>query len=474
MEDYLYVAEKLARLRRNDPSETDAYIRLGRFNDDELSEAFRTNEHVNSIELDLNDLARNSNWDSLLRVIATRETLEKVALWQFESGYDDTDRVTPFLQAIQQNPRVQTVGLRSLHISGDSMASFIDSATTVTTLSIRWCDMLHPGGGLAVAAALQRNSNIRRLELLELVEMHLISILSSLAFNSTVQTLRLRFGFLLLDESLAVGSLLEANRTIERFELILNYRVQVDTFRPIAQSLIQSMTVTDVRFVNCNFDGQNEMLMLNSILESKSNLQWLTLTGCIVHEDGRAEFHAKILSLLQPHSSLRSLELNNYYEDLSYIGFGRARDFARLLTAVETSPLERFALAIIDSRALFLALIGSIPKMQVGTLELMIRHDRILEDMTRDFIQAIKRNASLCTVVVKNSDLDDWFEDDDKLKLLAYSARNAFLDQWMENSNLVPVAALSEYLAVAQTTGPNNVLRILQVLTPSLWNVVGE
>jgi hypothetical protein len=112
--------------------------------------------------------------------------------------------------------------------------------------------------------------------------------------------------------------------------------------------------------------------------------------------------------------------------------------------------------------------------MQVGTLQFAIQGS--LLDLKGGIMGAIKRNASLRTVVA-NAEYHHnfiWLDDHDTLKLLSYSARNEFLAQWMENPNLLPDAAWPEYLAVAQTTGPDTVFRILQVLTPSLWNVEGE
>jgi hypothetical protein len=469
-----YATRTLDRLRQNDPSKTDVEIFVRHFIDAELSAALRTNEHVNNIQLNFENLENNTtNWDSLLRVIATREILEKVTLFA-DSGEDDTEQVAPFLLAIQRNSSVQTMELYELRLSGGLMASFIDCAKSLTTLSITRCHMVDPGGALAVSDALKRNTNIQRLELNDLRGMYLIPIVNGLTSNTTVKILKLWFGSVLLDESLAVGSLLESTRTIERLELALGdfYDVEVDTFCPIAQGLIQSTSITDVSFANCNFDGQEVVLLLNSILESKTNLQSLTLDSCNLHEDGRECIRSAILSLLRPNSLLRSLEVISDY--LSHCGFGASQDFARLLTAVESSPLERFAFGPIHSSKYCLALIASIPRMQVRTLELRLGDD--LEDMTRDFIQAVKQNASLRTVAVKYDNADwDWLDDADNLKLLAYLARNEFLPQWMENPAVVPDAAWSEYLAaVAQTTGPDTIFCILVSLTPSLWNAEGE
>jgi hypothetical protein len=318
--------------------------------------------------------------------------------------------------------------------------------------------------------------------------MHMIPIVSSLASNTSVKELHLSFRSLSLDTSLALGNLLESTTTIERFELELGdddvevnppamQRLElalggagneVDTFRPISQGLIQSTSVTDLRFVTCYFSHQ-VVHVVNSILASKSNLQSLTLEHCFVHEDGRQELRAAILNLLQPHSLLCSLEINH----LSHYGFGSSQDFGRLVTAVETSPLERFAVETINSRENCLTLIASIPKMQVRTLEFELRLYNH-EDFKEGFMGALKRNSSLRTVVAKlRGNRHAWLDDHDEMKLLSYSARNEFLAQWMENPNLLPNAAWPEYLAVSQSTGQDTVFRMLLALAPFLGLLEG-
>jgi hypothetical protein len=465
---------KLALLLRNDPRVTCVRILLRYFDDDELSEALRMNEHVSHIQLNFYDLTSITNWDSLLRVLSTREILENVAL-QMRSIYrteGETELVTPFLLAIQQNPSMLNVEFNALLLSGDAMASFIDSAPSLTELSIRTCDMVAPGGVLAVAAALRRNTNIQRLKLVWLDEMYVIPIVRSLTSNTTVKTLYLDVESVSLDASLAVGSLLEATTTIQRLELRLHQCIEMDTFHPIAQGLIQSASVTDITLKTCRFYDQ-EVQIVNSIFESKSNLQSLSLKHCTVYQDdSREECRAAILSLLQPQSLLRSFELFNSAVSANSV-FDTSNDFARLMTAVESSPLERFTVETIDSRELCLALIASIPKMQVGTLQFAIQGS--LQDLKGVIMGAIKRNSSLRIVVAKlRGDRHAWLDDHDKMKLIAYSARNEFLAQWRVNPNVVPNAAWPEYLAAARTAGPDMVFSILRVLTPFLWNIEDE
>jgi hypothetical protein len=56
--------------------------------------------------------AEGQNWDSLLRVIATRDILEEVVLSAVLLSYtprNHPELFTPFLQSIQQNPSIHTV-----------------------------------------------------------------------------------------------------------------------------------------------------------------------------------------------------------------------------------------------------------------------------------------------------------------------------------------------------------------------------
>jgi hypothetical protein len=482
----------IALLRDNNPQQTLVELKLRYFTDDnELSEALQANNHVNNIHLDLRGmdlvdlraLRLNSlgleglvlrGFDSLKRALATRENLEKVHL-NDDSDYDwriHFDRVTPFLLAIQENHRVQTVDLERLQLSGESLATFVDNATSVTKLSLSFCGMKSLADAHTIAAALQRNTNIRHLELFsDLEQMYMIPIFNSLTSNTSVNALKLGvFPIQSLDVILAAKNLLETTSTIQRFEFSYGrMSFDEDTFRPMAQGLIQSKSVTDVTFGGCSFYYQEVVLLLNDVLESKSNLQRFALKNCSVHQPWQESFHAAIFGLLQPHSLLRSFELD--CNNLSDYGFETAQDCARLLTAVQTSSLERFSIGTITSRASCLLLIASIPRMLVGTLE--FRLNRHLQDLTGDILRSIQQNSSLRTVVAKGDDSADWFNEDDEMIVSSYSARNESFARWIENPTGIPEAAWSEALNATQMIGLDAAFRILRALAPSLGFFVG-
>ena len=75
----------LARLRRNDPNAKFVYVQLREEEDIALAEALETNEYVNDIRFMVGQTEQQQQpllqrWDNLLRVLATREKLEKVQL----------------------------------------------------------------------------------------------------------------------------------------------------------------------------------------------------------------------------------------------------------------------------------------------------------------------------------------------------------------------------------------------------------
>jgi hypothetical protein len=112
-----------------------------------------------------------------------------------------------------------------------------------------------------------------------------------------------------------------------------------------------------------------------------------------VHPDLREEFRVAICRLLQPQALLRNLELSDCENE-----FDTSQQFTRLLTAVESSHLDRFAIGGIESRECCLALIGSIPKMHLRSLDCSLAY--YLEDMKGGIMGAIKQNPSLHTVHV--------------------------------------------------------------------------
>jgi hypothetical protein len=96
-----------------------------------------------------------------------------------------------------------------------------------------------------------------------------------------------------------------------------------------------------------------------------------------------------------------------------------------------------------DSRESCLALIASIPTMQVENLEFSIYSG--FQHVKAGIVQAVKRNGSLRNVFANQEYCLDWLDDGDSGKLISYTERNKLLVQWTENPTVVPKAAWSEY-----------------------------
>jgi hypothetical protein len=254
-------APTLDRLRENATDPKRVEIELSVFPDDEeLSKALQDNEHVNSITLDLSELVDSNhatnNWDSLLHVLATRENFER---FELEDVYEPDERnpperVAPFLLAVQGNPRLHTVRFTNLRISSDSVGTFLNTAASVTDLELIHCSMEGPGGALAVANALQRNTSIRRLKL-HCLDDDILSILTGLTSNTSVEELTLWwFQSLSRNVSRAVQRLLESTTTttIQSFCFwgVGVTTISADVFRPIAHGLLQRTSVRNVRFTS--------------------------------------------------------------------------------------------------------------------------------------------------------------------------------------------------------------------------------
>ena len=94
-----------------------------------------------------------------------------------------------FLQAVQRNPFVHTVGFKHCDLaSGEIISSFLDTATSLMQFDLEYCDMTTQGAG-RIAASLQRNTNLRTLSLLGLEDSNLTLILQGLEMNVFLQSL---------------------------------------------------------------------------------------------------------------------------------------------------------------------------------------------------------------------------------------------------------------------------------------------
>ena len=212
-------------LRRNDPSVSEIHIVLSEDQDaDELVRALEQNEYITCLKLFFGGVdASSTQWGRLLRIIATRVNLKAIRL---TDSAEPSQRVPatfllPFLHAIQQNESIELVIFWRLRISGDDIASFLDTASTLVEVHISTCELAPAGrrqGVGALAAALRRNTNIQTLALCNLDDVVFLPILQGLQQSNTTLT-----GLKVLPVSaascLAIRSLLEHTSSVKALVL---------------------------------------------------------------------------------------------------------------------------------------------------------------------------------------------------------------------------------------------------------------
>ena len=360
----------------------------------------------------------------------------------------------------------------NLRLSGTSIASFLDNTTSVTTFELFNCDTEaseRDQGVRELSSAFQRNTNIRKLMLECLDDIYMLPIFGSLQTNSHVKELVLRMSNPSIAASVAVRRLLES--TMEGFELKYS-AYNEETFRQIAQGLINSKSVTDIMFDSCDFHDKGSTLLFKSILQSNSNLHSLCINDSHFH--GGPPSAALFTNLLQQDSALRSFKLSDV--NLHNHGFTTREEFDALMRVVEKSKLEHLSIGRIVTQDQFRALIASIPNMQVRALEFDLEED--LEHLKPDLIRAVKKNATLRTVVgqmsVDDNEYEDLFHEDDKRKLKYYSARNEGFSQWIASPATLPRGAWLQALKTAQEIGPDTVFLIFQAIGTLVGPVEGK
>ena len=445
-------------LRRNDPDTTAINIALSyETSDADLAQALERNLFIREIELSL--YTERADWNSLLGVIATRANLETVKL----TGNAPEELVRAFLQAIQQNTAIQRAKFIGIRLPTD-ISIFVDTASSLTSFGLyHGCDMeaSEPEeGARRLAAALQRNKNIQSLQIFHLDDIFTIPILEGLRLNTSVKTFIFypTFAPNVSDASShALNQLLISTTSIQRFELTFNTRFSVGLLPSNAQAIVNSGSVSELKFLDCEFNSENTA-QFRSILHNKRNLTTLCLHGC----NFVGEVYEDIVSLVsRPDSLLRCFEFQRmYYFQAALTDV----QFTNLLRVIQKSKLERFRIGTGESQQQVLALTECIPSMKLKELEIVSRltFEGLLK---QDLLHAVENNFSLLSVKVEiggqGSDLFDSAED--KQTLAFYANRNTCLDQWVDNPGIVEQSKVwPEAMSLAERAGPSALFRGLR------------
>ena len=453
-------------LRQNDPEMT--AIRIALFDEtSDLAQALEQNPFVTEIELDLrfNDEQRG-DWNSLLHAIATRAILEKVKVQDVRFGqrYTPAALVRSILQAIQQNTAIRNVELLRLRLPTD-ISTFLDTASSIASFTLSDCDMEpteREQGTRALAAALQRNTNIETLKLSNLPDLYTTAILESLRSNSSMKTFIFAYFSISTRTRVsdatwhaAVHQLLESTTSLQRFEFEHTHFTTERLFRPIFQAITSSECVAKLRFLHCTF--WDTSALIQSILRNKRNLTSLCLQHCRFSAVGAEQLRGAIISTLsRPDSLLQCFEVQGL--------FTFERQLATLLGAIEKSKLERLTIGPFVTNQQLRTLTQRIPSLRIRELQITAQHLNI-ETAKQDLFLAMEKNFSLRLVkgkIVTGIGSDLFESARDKQRLAFYANRNESLDQWVDNPERADRKVWPEALALAEKAGPDSLFRGLR------------
>jgi len=127
----------VTRLLENDPIRVFIKILLQRENDPvALAHALRQNPYITRVEINVEGVAVDANFDLLLQEVAGRDNLEEATV--IDRGWSDGGlpfaRSRPILEHIQQNARITVVHLVNLRLSGNDVAAMLDNSPSISTI----------------------------------------------------------------------------------------------------------------------------------------------------------------------------------------------------------------------------------------------------------------------------------------------------------------------------------------------------
>jgi len=348
-------------LRRNSPQQTEIRIHLDEEDvDSAIAQALEQNQYVSHVWL--RPSRRNANWGDLYRVIATRGNLVHFTLFD---NYDllprsrsPAEKFLPILQATQQNTSIRVVAFRWCTLEAGDFCSFLDASVHVTDLMLDHCDFTGgTHGERDIAAALQRNTNIVTLKLSGVIDF-LATILEGLVLNICVRNIFIEQNASFSEAtSTALNGLLESSTgSIQHLELC-RITFYEESFRPVAQGLINGRTVTHITLAHCNFQCAGSVHVLNDILERKQNLRSLAIKNCIFHSWLQSFLQALFSSLCRQDSPLRYLQFRGMNIDhrFSY------QSLRSLCEAIAASQLESFAIGTVGNQIILQIFADFIP-----------------------------------------------------------------------------------------------------------------
>jgi len=456
----------LEMLRRNDPQQTRVEIRLDEEDDAAIAQALEQNQYVSHIRLNLGQ--RNTDWNHLHQVLATRRNLVQFVLLCIPSI--PGGRIRPILQAIQQNASVRVVEYFHNTWEAEDLCSFLDAAVHITDLALVRCDLTGgEQGARDVTAVLQRNINIKTLTLCS-VGPFLDTVLEGLISNTCLK--KLVIGDVFLAEAStrnALRVLLESTRSIQHLKLV---GTRGESFRVVAHGLIDSSTVTDITLKYCSFQDEGSMGLLNQIFERKQNLHTLAIKGCAFYSQWPQLHQALFSALRRDDSPLRHFR----FEDMHHVPNDSIQSFRSLCQAVAESKLETFSIGIVDTLSRSQTLADALPSMKIREIVIQFGFFGLNETdrMEQTVCRAVKNNFTLQSVKHQHGSAEPFDPTDEDGTLKFCLERNIRLAKWVENPATVPKHLWKEATTLATKAGPDVLFQLLRKIGPEVLPVRGR
>jgi hypothetical protein len=441
------------RLLIEDAAFADRYD-LEEINDEAtLVQSLLENRHEKSLWLDLQGV-RDHGWKQAQAILKAQNDLESVVIRGPARKTVERKAAEGFLHAVQQNPNVKYLDLRS--ISGATLPAYIQSSMSSSLSTLALGNVTFPPDmKLAFPVALGHNTSIRRLVLHQLNQALTIEILNNLATNTTLTDLVFTARRINRPVVLACGRLLAVTKTIQQLEL---RGIHIHRLGPIADSLIASSSITCVIFRDCHI-GQPDVPVFtdqykvgedrsfDEILMSKDNMTRLAV--CNTYYPGQPKGIFKgITRLLQPGSELCILEIQfpNFAEVLSGHRWGRTwgsaqtadefqkevmENLAAFWVAVQNSSLQHLSVAKIGCQEELETILEAIPLLKLCSLvvgvDKFLQCGRTLQAQTQQWgptrtlrtqlLAAMEKNGSLRKVEVQQNGGKNWFDQVEQARL---------------------------------------------------------
>ena len=430
----------------------DRYDLEGMYDEATLVESLVQNRHGKSLWLDIQGV-RCHGWKQACAILLVQDDLESVVIRGRASNKVERQAADAFLHACQHNPNVKAMDLRS--ISGATLPAYIQSSISSSLLTLALGEVTFPQEmKVAFPVALGRNTTIRRLVLRKLNQPLTIEILNNLAMNTTLTELVFTCRHMNRAVVLACGRLLAVTKTIQQFEL---RGIDIHRFRPLADAITASSSITCVILRDCQLGqpdvprtafsdqysiyNREEDRAFNDILLSKDNITRLALCNMIGQPKRPAIFFQGISRLLQPGSTLRTLEMQffSFSEGLGghqvrcqwgslrtgdELGKDVLENLATFWTTVKNSPLQHLSVANIRCKGELKSILQAIPQLKLSSLvvcvDKFVECGRTLQVPTQQwaptrtlrtqFLAAIEKNGSLRKVEVQQNLGKNWFD----------------------------------------------------------------